>query len=55
MKAANGVILVTTKQGSRGKGVVSFDAYYGVQNVTRTTSMLNATEYMTIMDEQALN
>ena len=54
-QAANGVILVTTKQGSKGKGVVSFDAYYGVQNVTRTTSMLNATEYMTIMDEQALN
>ncbi len=54
-QAANGVILVTTKQGSKGKGQVSFDAYYGIQNVARKTKMLNATEYMAIMNEQALN
>lgn len=54
-QAANGVVLVTTKQGIKGKGQVSFDAYYGVQNVVRTTDMLNAAEYKVIMDEQALN
>ncbi len=54
-QAANGVVLVTTKQGTKGKGMVSFDAYYGVQNVARKTDMLNAEEYKTIMDEQALN
>ncbi len=54
-QAANGVILVTTKQGSKGKGQVSFDAYYGVQNVARKAKMLNANEYMAIMNEQALN
>lgn len=54
-QAANGVILVTTKQGSKGKGQVSFDAYYGIQNVARKTKMLNATEYMAMMNEQALN
>lgn len=54
-QAANGVVLVTTKQGQAGKGQVSFDAYYGVQNVNRKASMLNAAEYKTIMDEQALN
>ncbi len=54
-QAANGVVLVTTKQGQTGKGQVSFDAYYGVQNVARTTKMLNADQYKTIMDEQALN
>lgn len=54
-QAANGVILVTTKQGTKGRGQVSFDAYYGIQNVARKTKMLNATEYMTIMNEQALN
>lgn len=54
-QAANGVILVTTKQGAKGKGQVSFDAYYGLQNVARTTPMLNAQEYKTLMDEQALN
>lgn len=54
-QAANGVILVTTKQGARGKGTVSFDAYYGVQNAARITPMLNAQEYKVIMDEQAVN
>ncbi len=54
-QAANGVVLVTTKQGSNNKGQVSFDAYYGVQNVARKTKMLNADEYKIIMDEQALN
>ncbi len=54
-QAANGVVLVTTKSGKEGKAVVSFDAYYGVQNVARKAQMLNSQQYMTIMDEQALN
>lgn len=54
-QAANGVILVTTKQGSKGKSQVSFDAYYGIQNVARKSKLLNANEYMGIMNEQALN
>lgn len=54
-QAANGVILVTTKQGKAGKAQISFNAYYGVQNVARTTDMLNRDEYISIMQEQALN
>ncbi len=54
-QAANGVVLVTTKQGKAGKGVVTFDMYYGVQNIDRYTDMLNASEYKTIMNEQSLN
>lgn len=54
-QAANGVVLITTKSGKEGKAVVSFDAYYGIQNVARKANMLNAEQYMVIMDEQALN
>lgn len=54
-QAANGVVLITTKSGKEGKAQVSFDAYYGIQNVARKINMLNAQQYMTIMDEQALN
>ena len=54
-QAANGVVLITTKSGKEGKATVSFDAYYGVQNVARKANLLNAEQYMTIMDEQALN
>ena len=55
VRAANGVVLITTKSGKEGKAQISFDAYYGVQTVARKINMLNAKEYMTIMDEQAVN
>jgi TonB-linked SusC/RagA family outer membrane protein len=54
-QAANGVVLVTTKQGVKGSARVSFDAYTGVQNVARKIPMLNAEAYKMIMSEQALN
>lgn len=54
-QGANGVVLITTKGGKEGKAQVSFDAYYGIQNVARKAKMLNASQYMTIMNEQALN
>lgn len=54
-QAANGVVPVTTKQGSRGRGKVSFDAYYGVQKAARKAPMPDARAYKTIMNEQSLN
>ena len=54
-QAANGVVLVTTKHGREGRTQVSLDAYMGWQSAARKMNMLNAEEYMTIMDEQALN
>ena len=54
-QSANGVVLITTRSGKEGRSVVSFDAYFGVQSVARKVKMLNAQEYMTIMDEQNIN
>ena len=54
-QSANGVVLVTTKNGKEGRAVISFDGYFGWQSAPRKISMLNAQEYMTIMDEQNLN
>jgi len=54
-QAANGVVLITTKQGREGKAKVTFDGYFGWQTVARKMDMLNAEEYMTIMDESQLN
>ena len=54
-QAANGVVLVTTKSGKEGRAVISFDGYMGWQNIARKAKMLNADEYMTIMNEQAIN
>ena len=54
-QSANGVVLITTKSGKEGRAVVSFDGYVGWQNNPRSVKMLNAHEYMTILDEQAIN
>lgn len=54
-QSANGVVLVTTKNGKEGRTVISFDAYRGIQNAGHKVKMLNAQEYMTIMDEQNIN
>lgn len=54
-RAANGVILVTTKQGKAGKMSISYDGYYGVQNVYKMLPLLDAKEYLTIMNEANMN
>lgn len=50
-RAANGVILVTTKQGKAGKVQISYDGYLGIQNIYRMPSMLNAQQYMQVENE----
>ena len=42
--AANGVIIISTKRG-KGKPKVSYDAYYGVQSLTKQFDLLNTEEY----------
>jgi TonB-dependent SusC/RagA subfamily outer membrane receptor len=55
-RAANGVILVTTKKGEKGSApVITYDYYYGVQNIYKKLPALNAQEYMFIMDEGRVN
>jgi TonB-linked SusC/RagA family outer membrane protein len=45
VRAANGVIIVTTKRGSAGKTKISFDARYGVQNITNQLNLMNTQQY----------
>lgn len=54
-RGANGVVLVTTKQGKSGKISVSYDGFYGVQNVARMPQLLNAKQYMDIQDQVEFN
>lgn len=54
-QAANGVVLVTTKSGKEGRAKVSFDGYFGWQTVAHKANMLNARQYMAIMDESSIN
>lgn len=41
-QAANGVVLITTKQGREGRSTVTFDGYFGWQSAAKKTQMLNA-------------
>ncbi|MBP5508778.1 MAG: SusC/RagA family TonB-linked outer membrane protein, partial [Prevotella sp.] len=54
-RAANGVILVTTKQGKVGKIELSYNGAMGWSNVYKRPQLLNAKQYMTIMDEYSFN
>jgi len=54
-RAANGVVLITTKTGSAGKMSLNFSTYYGIQNVGQTIEMMNADQYRMLMNEGARN
>ncbi len=54
-RAANGVVLITTKQGKSGKMVFSLDSYVGAQNAYKLPSLLTAKEYMAIQNERMFN
>lgn len=54
-RAANGVLLVTTKQGKAGKTKVSYDGYVGWQNpITNGVRPANAKEYMKLVNDALL-
>lgn len=54
-RAANGVILVTTKTGQYGRAKVNYDFNYGWQSHSKSLRMLNATEYAIMKNEGYLN
>jgi TonB-linked SusC/RagA family outer membrane protein len=50
-RAANGVVLITTKRGKTGATRVTFDSYYGVQKVNKTLPVLNAAQFGQLENE----
>jgi len=44
-RAANGVILVTTKRGKNGKSTITYDGYTGWQEMPKMLDLLNLQEY----------
>jgi len=50
-RAANGVIIVTTKRGKQGKATVSYDGYAGVAKVDQRLSVLNKDQYIAIQGQ----
>lgn len=50
-RAANGVILVTTKRGKSGKPIVKYNANYSIQTIAKRLEMLSAKEFMNVSNE----
>lgn len=55
VRAANGVILVTTKKGVVGKPVITYNGYAGWQQATRLPDFLNSADYATLLNEAYKN
>ncbi|WP_333819023.1 SusC/RagA family TonB-linked outer membrane protein, partial [Ohtaekwangia sp.] len=52
VRAANGVIIITTKQGKRNsKPTLDFNGYYGVQETTKKLDLLSAREFAVLKNE----
>ena len=55
-RAANGVVLITTVKGAKDRPAkISYDYFFGIQNIYKNLDPLNAQEYMYIMDEGMVN
>ena len=51
IRAANGVVLITTKKGKNSKAVVNYNGYVGNQVVTNQITMANGPQYAQMVNE----
>lgn len=54
-RGANGVIMITTKKGKTGKAQVTYDGYYGIQQLRKKIDLINAKEFAQLQNEVAKN
>lgn len=54
-RAANGVMLITTKKGAKGKFKLNYNSYVGVAQPVNLFDLLNADEFITIANEKRSN
>jgi TonB-linked SusC/RagA family outer membrane protein len=54
MRAANGVILITTKKGRPGKMLINYDATVGIKEATRLVNMAGANQYAGYINEASI-
>ena len=54
VRAANGVVIITTKRGKAGKANITVDGYRGVQQVWHKLNLLNAEQYAVINNESRI-
>ena len=55
VRAANGVIIITTKKGRTGKMQISYDANAGIRQASHLVKMANAKEYANYINTASVN
>ncbi len=50
-RASNGVILITTKSGGQGKSMISYDGYYGIQELSKYIEVMDLPQYAQYLNE----
>lgn len=50
-RAANGVVLITTKRGKEGVSIITFNAYAGVSDIRKTVETLTTKQYRDLINE----
>ena len=54
-RAANGVIIISTKKGKEGRLSINYNGFYGTQSPAKKLKLLNANEYAMIRNEAYAN
>jgi TonB-linked SusC/RagA family outer membrane protein len=50
-RGANGVILITTKKGTKGQDTISYQGYFGTQTVSKKLNLLNASQWVSLRND----
>jgi len=54
-RAANGVVLITTKRGTANKPLITLNTTFGVSNVTKKLDLLNTSQLIQLINDERVN
>lgn len=52
-RGANGVVIITTKGGVDGKAIISYDGYYGTQEITQRMELMSPYEFIKALSQRS--
>ena len=50
-RGANGVVIITTKKGTKGQDIISYQGYFGFQNVSKKLDLMNARQWASLRND----
>lgn len=50
-RGANGVVIITTKKGTKGQDNISYQGYFGFQNISKKLNLMNASEWASLRND----